>query len=277
MLNGNYSYMITYQHAGDPETKPSILVGPQNIVDGRIHLTNLPTPPVPPATGGFPAYDTIRIYRNTATDQNSFYLVDSISPGQDYTDSKTDAEISNLAIVGNQQVDLDGPAIDSNTLLVNVTRAMALEYSEPFKVGNLSFSARKGGRNLEAKNFTITASSTVQDLVSFMQSSMGIQTTTTDATHPLPVSKNTIQGETGTLAPGAYIRNGQIRFASNNGVDNAVDVDLTSFRITDQNGVVDVPNLAFGTVQEAKGQSAVSDFVTYDTLGQPIRTRYGGT
>lgn len=273
VLNGNYSYMITYQHAGDPETKPSVLVGPQNIVDGRIHLTNLPTPPVPPATGGFPAYDTIRIYRNTATDQNSFYLVDSISPGQDYTDSKTDAEISNLAIVGNQQVDLDGPAIDSNTLLVNVTRRDGLEYSEPFRIGNLSFSARKGGRSLEAKNFTITASSTVQDLVSFMQSSMGIQTTTTDATHPLPVSKNTIQGETGTLAPGAYIRNGQIRFVSNNGVDNAVDVDLTSFRITDQNGVVDVPNLAFGTVQEAKGQSAVSDFVTYDTLGQPIRTR----
>ncbi|MCA9159698.1 MAG: flagellar hook-basal body complex protein, partial [Planctomycetales bacterium] len=120
VLNGNYSYMITYQHAGDPETKPSVLVGPQNIVDGRIHLTNLPTPPVPPATGGFPAYDTIRIYRNTATDQNSFYLVDSVSPGQDYTDSKTDAEISNLAIVGNQQVDLDGPAIDSNTLLINV-------------------------------------------------------------------------------------------------------------------------------------------------------------
>jgi flagellar hook protein FlgE len=75
------------------------------------------------------------------------------------------------------------------------------------------------------------------------------------------------------LHRGAYIRNGQIRFVSNNGVDNAVDVDLTSFRITDQNGVVDVPNLAFGTVQEAKGQSAVSDFVTYDTLGQPIRTR----
>ena len=273
VLNGNYSYMITYQHAGDPETKPSVLVGPQNIVDGRIHLTNFPTPPVPPATGGFPAYDTIRIYRNTATDQGSFYLVDSISPGQDYTDSKTDAEISNLATVGNQQVDLDGPEIDSNTLLVNVTRRDGLEYSQPFKVGELSFSARKGGRSLEAKNFTITASSTVQDLVTFMQSSMGIQTTTTDATHPLPVSKNTIQGETGTLAAGAYIRNGQIRFVSNNGVDNAVDVDLTSFRITDQNGVVDVPNLAFGTVQEAKGQSAVSDFVTYDTLGQPIRTR----
>ena len=273
LLNGNYSYMITYQHAGDPETKPSVLVGPRNAVDGRIHLTNFPTPPVPPPTGGFPAYDTIRIYRNTATDQNSFYLVDSISPGQDYTDSKTDAAISNLATVGNQKVDLDGPVIDSNTLLVNVTRRDGLEYSQPFKVGELSFSGRKGGRSLESRNFTISANSTVQDLVTFMQSSMGIQTTTTDVTHPLPVSKNTIEGETGTLSAGAYIRDGQIRFVSNNGVDNAVDIDLTSFRITDQNGIVDVPNLAFGTVQEAKGQSAVSDFVTYDTLGQPIRTR----
>lgn len=273
VLNGNYTYMITYQRAGDPETKPSILLGPQNIVNGRIHITNLPTPPVPPPTGGFPAYDTIRIYRNTATDQNSFYLVDSIAPGADYTDSKLDAEISNLAVTGNKLLDLDGPTIDSNTLLVNVTRRDGLDYVNPFKVGQLSFEGRKGGRNLEAKPFTITANSTVQDLVSFMEQAMGIQTSSTDSVNPLPVSKNNILGETGTLTPGAYIRNGQIRFVSNNGKDNAVDIDLTSFRITDDLGVVDVPNLAFGSVQEAKGQSAVADFVTYDTLGMPIRTR----
>ncbi len=272
-LNGNYTYMVTYQRAGEPETKPSILIGPQNIVNGRVHLTNFPTPPVPPPTGGFPAYDTIRIYRNTSSDQNAYYLVDSVAPGQDYTDSKTDAEISNLTLPSNQKLDVDGPTIDSNTLLVNVTRRDGLEYVNPFKVGQLSFEARKGGRNLEAKGFTITNRSTVQDLVNFMQVSMGIQTSATDAANPLPVSLNTIQGETGTLAAGAYIQNGQIRFVSNNGVDNAVDIDLTSFRITDDHGVVDVPNLAFGTVQEAKGQSAVSDFVSYDTLGMPIRTR----
>ncbi len=273
VLNGNYTYMVTYQRAGDPETKPSILIGPQNIVNGRIHITDLPTPPVPPPTGGFPAYDTIRIYRNTSTDQNSFYLVDSVSPGEDYTDSKTDAEISNLTVSGNQQLDLDGPTIDSNTLLLNVTRRDGLDYVNPFKIGELSFEARKGGRNLEAKTFQITATSTVQDLVNFMEQSMGIQTTTTDAVHPLPVSKNNILGESGTLTAGAYIRNGQIRFVSNNGKDNSVDIDLTSFRITDDTGVVDVPNLAFGSVQEAAGQSAVADFVTYDTLGMPIRTR----
>ncbi len=272
-LNGNYSYMITYFHSGDPETRPSIVLGPQNIVDGRIHLTNFPTPPTPPSGGGFPAYDGIRIYRNTATDQNSFYLVDTISPGQDYTDSKSDAEISNLALPGNRLVNLDGPTINSNTLLTNVTRRDGLDYVNPFDLGSLSFQARKGGRSLEAKGFEITASSTVQDLVSFMQSSMGIQTQGSDSANPISGSVNNILGESGTLLPGAYIRNGQLRFVSNNGLDNALDIDLTSFRVTDSSGVVNVPNLAFGSVQEAKGQSAVADFVTYDTLGMPIRTR----
>jgi flagellar hook protein FlgE len=272
-LNGNYTYMITYHRAGDPETRPSVLLGPHNVVDGRIHLTNFPAIPAPPAGGGFPPYDSIRIYRNTATDQNSFYLVDTIGPGADYTDSRSDADISNLSIPGNKRANLDGPTINSNTLLVNVTRREGFDYVNPFGVGNLSFSARKGGRSLEAKGFEVTNTTTVQDLMTFMEQSMGIQTQGSDSVNPIPGSLNTITGETGTLLPGAYIQNGQLRFVSNNGKDNALEVNLTSFRMTDQNGVVSVPNLGFGSVQEAKGQSAVTDFIVYDTLGMPIRTR----
>lgn len=272
-LNGNYSYMITYFRSGDPESRPSVMLGPQNIVNGRVHLSNLPTPPTPPSGGGFPAYDSIRIYRNTASDQNSFFLVDTVTPGQDYTDSKTDAEISDLNISGNKAIDLNGPSIDSNTLLVDVTRLNGFDYDNPFKLGTLEFEGHKGGRTLQAQTFEVTATSTVQDLVSFMQQSMGIQTVSTDSVNPLPNSLNTIEGESGELVAGAYIRNGQIRFVSNNGVDNALGIDLTSIRVTDANGAVTVPNLAFGSVQEAKGQSAVADFIAYDTLGMPIRTR----
>ena len=272
-LNGNYSYMITYYKSGEAETRPSPLIGPQNIVNGRIHLTNFPTPPAPPASGGFPAYDSIRIYRNLSTDQNTFYLVDTITPGQDYTDNKSDTAISDLTVPTNKRVDLDGPQIDSNTLLVNVLKRTGLEYSQVFSEGELSFSARKGGRNLQSQAFEVTVTSTVQDLVTFMQQSMGIQIDSGDAQNPLPSSLNTIAGETGTLLPGAYIRNGQIRFVSNNGEDNAVDIDLTSFRISNSSGVVSTPDLAFGSVQTAKGQSAVADFISYDTLGLPIRTR----
>jgi flagellar hook protein FlgE len=272
-LNGNYSYMITYYRAGDPESRPSVMMGPQNVVNGRVHLTNLPTPPTPPSGGGFPPYDSIRIYRNTATDQNSFYLVDTIAPGQDYTDSKTDSEISNLTLSGNKRINLDGPQIDSNTLLVNVTRLNGFDYDQPFKIGTLEFEGRKGGRALESRPFEITATSTVQDLVTFMQQSMGIQTISSDSVNPIPNSVNNISGETGELVPGAYIRDGRIRFVSNNGLDNALGIDLTSFKVTNSTGAVEVPNLAFGTVQEAKGRSAVADFIAYDTLGMPIRTR----
>lgn len=272
-LNGNYSYMITYYRAGDPESRPSILMGPQNVVNGRVHLTNLPTPPVPPPGGGFPPYDSIRIYRNTASDQNSFFLVDTIAPGQDYTDGKTDSLISDLSLPGNQRVNLNGPPIDSNTLLTNVTRLNGFDYDQPFQLGSLTFEGRKGGRALEAKPFEVTATSTVQDLVTFMEQSMGIQALTSDSTNPIPPSLNTIPGETGNLTAGAYIRNGQIRFVSNNGVDNALSIDLTSFRMRNAGGEVSIPNLAFGSVQEARGQSAVADFITYDSLGMPVRTR----
>ncbi|MFO1066574.1 MAG: flagellar hook-basal body complex protein [Pirellulales bacterium] len=272
-LNGNYSYMITYYKAGEPESRPSALAGPQNIVNGRIHLTNFPTIPTPPASGGFPAYDSMRIYRNTAADQNTFYLVDTIPAGVDYTDSKTDAAISNLNLSGNKKVNLDGPGVTSNTLLVNVVKRDGLNYENAFTTGSLSFTARKGGRNLEAKGFTVTNTSTVQDLINFMQQAMGIQSANGDSVNPIPSSKNNITGETGDLLPGAYIKDGQLRFVSNNGEDNSISIDLTSFRLTDASGTVTTPNLAFGSVQSAKGQSAVADFIAYDSLGLPIRTR----
>jgi flagellar hook protein FlgE len=276
-LNGNYTYMITYYKAGEPESRPSPLIGPQNIVNGRVHLGNLPTPPVPPAGGGFPPYDQIRIYRNLASDPNSFYLVDTVAPGVNYTDSKSDAAISNLTTAGNKRVNLDGPTIDSNTLLVNVTKRDGFDYEKPFKEGTLEFRGRKGGRVTDSKTLTITNTTTVQDLQDFMKSSLGIQTDSGDSSNPIRASKNKIPGEGGEIFPGVYINNGQIRFVANTGKDNALDIDLTSFRLTDRNGVVETPNLAFGSIQEATGQSAVADLIAYDSLGLPIKVRLTAT
>lgn len=276
-LTGNYTYMVTFYKSGEPESRPSTLLGPQSVVNGRVYLSNLPTPPTPPAEGGFPAYDEIRIYRNLTNDPNSFYLVDTVAPGASYTDSKTDSEISNLSLPGNQKVNLDGPAIDSNTLLVNVITRDGLDYSNPFIPGELSFTARKGDRLLETKTFTVTATSTVQDLLGFMKDSLGIVSDSGDSTNPILASLNQIPGEGGTIQPNAYISNGALRFVSNTGVDNGVTIDLTSFRLRDANGTVTTPNLGFGTVQEAKGQSAVTDFIAYDSLGLPVRMRLTAT
>jgi flagellar hook protein FlgE len=275
-IDGNYTYLVTFARAGEEESRPSLLMGPKNVVNGRIHLDNLPTPPTPGPTDTFPAYNKVRIYRNLASDSSKFYLVDEVDPGQDYTDTKSDATISNLATPGNQLVDLDGPKIGSNTRLVDMIRRNGVVDSESlFSEGTLSFQAKKGGRTLGAKEFTITDNSTLGDLVAFMNEAMGIQNSSSGQSNPIPPSQNDLPGATtDTISAGYTITDdGQIRFVSNNGVDNALEIGLSSFALTDENGVVTTPNLGFGTIQEAKGTSTVTDFVAYDSLGIAVNVR----
>ncbi|MCH7727137.1 MAG: flagellar hook-basal body complex protein, partial [Planctomycetes bacterium] len=93
-INGNFSYLVTFFKAGEEESRPSEMLGPNNVTNGRIQLRDLPIPPVPGPGDTFPAYDKVRIYRNIATDPSSYFLVDKIDPGQNYKDGKTDVEIS---------------------------------------------------------------------------------------------------------------------------------------------------------------------------------------
>lgn len=272
-LNGNYSYVITYYKAGEAESRPSLLIGPQNVVNGRVELDNLPPPPVPGPGDTFPAYDTIRIYRNLASDSGSFYLVGQVSPGQNFTDGRQDSDISNTSTPGNLALDFDGPTISTNTLLTNVVKRDGLNYDQVFQTGTLDFTPSKGGRTLGTKSFDITSTSTVQDLLDFMQQATGIQTAINDPQNPIPGSVDNIPGESGTISPGFSINNGKIRVVSNNGVDESVDIDLSAFKLTTTAGDLTTPDLAFGSVQDAKGQSAVADFIAYDTLGIPINVR----
>ena len=229
------------------------MLGPQNVINGRISLSNLPTPPVPPNGGGFAAYDQIRVYRNLSNDQNNFYLVDTLSPGETLTDGRSDADIADLTNPTNKLLDLDGPKINTNTLLTDVVQRDGLTYENLFNVGTLSYSGRKGGRALGEKTFEITETSTVQELIDFIEAASGIQSFQVDSQNPIPTSENNIPGETGTLSPGGYIQDGSIRFVSNNGELNGLDIDLTAFRIVDDLGGVATPNLGFGIVQEGVG------------------------
>ena len=272
-IDGNFSYLVTFFRAGEEESRPSLVVGPQNVVDGRVHLTNLPTPPVPGPGDTFPAYDTVRIYRNLSTDANQFYLVGELAPGEDFTDNRADADISDLGLPGNQIIDLDGPKIGANTLLVDVVKRDGLDFEQLFEEGTLAFSGRKGGRSLAEKEFTVTATSTVQELLDFMNDALGIQTALDDPQNPIPGSLNNILGESVALSPGAVIQDGQLRVVSNNGVDNALSIGLSSFRLTTAVGDVLTPSLGFGSIQDAAGQSAVADFVAFDSLGIPLNVR----
>ncbi len=268
-ITGNYSYLVTFHKAGEEESRPSLTIGPRNVSDGRIHLTELPQP-IP---GGTPDYDQVRVYRNLASDASTFYLVTTLQPGEDYTDARSDTAISDLTVSGNKVIDMDGPKIASNTLLTNVIRRDSLNFESQFTTGELRFSGRKGGRSLGTKEFTVAADSTVQDLIDFMDEAMGIRVGADDPQNPIPTSLNTIPGETGVLAPGGTIQGGKIRFVSNNGVDNALSVELAAFQLDPGDGTVLNPSLSFGTVQDAVGETAVTDFIVFDTLGIPITVR----
>jgi flagellar hook protein FlgE len=142
-----------------------------------------------------------------------------------------------------------------------------------FTVGTLSYEGQKGGRSLGEKELKVTATTTIQDYIDFIEAASGIQIAQADSVNPIPISDNIISGETARLVPGGYIQNGSIRFVSNNGLDNALEIDLTAFRMKDELGGVSVPNLAFGSIQKANGTSATTDFLAYDTLGVPISVR----
>lgn len=269
LLTGNYSYLVTFVKAGQDETRPSTLIGPVNVANGRIHLSDLPIPVAPGPDDTYPLYDRVRIYRNLATDQSSYFLVDEISPGQSYTDSLSDAQL-----MLKPPIDMDGPKVDPNTRLIDVIKRDDFSFEHMFQLGTLKFAGRKGGRLLEAKYFEVTETSTLQDLLDFMRTATGIQRAANDPGHPIPNSVNNIPGDYSALAPGLTLTaDGRIRVVSNNGVDNAITVGLSGFSMTTSSGLVTTPNLGFSTIQQAKGQSSVADFLAYDSLGVPLNVR----
>lgn len=270
-LDGIYSYVVTFSGPGAAESRPSALLGPISIVNGRVHLDNLPTIPSGP---GLPDYDTINVYRNLATNTNQFYRVASLAPGSDYTDHRSDASIANPADPDFRELDMDGPKITNATLLVDVVKRNGLDYQSLFQLGELTYAGRKGGSLLTEKSFQVTAGSTVGEFLQFLTQASGIQTSSPGDPNPIPNSVNRIPGETGTLEAGSYITaDGRIRVVSNNGTGNAMGIPASSFQMARSDGATTSPNLGFGTIQNAVGQSASSNFVVYDSLGVPLDVR----
>ena len=268
-LSGSYGYLVSWSD-GNTESRPTAINNVVNIVAGRIHLQGLPIPPVPGPTDTFPAFDRIKIYRNTFLDSSTYYEVGEIDPSvtTEYTNTLSDAQI-----IANGLAPLDGPAVSSVTLLTDVVSRDQLNFDQAFQEGTLSFTARKGGRILETGTFSVTATSTVQELLDFMSDTMGIQRVNSDPTNPIPGSVNNIVGEVGNLVPGVSLTlDGRIRVISNNGVENGISLG-SAFTAVALDGSVLPTLVGFNNSQEAVGRSAVTDFVVYDSLGIPLDVR----
>jgi flagellar hook protein FlgE len=242
LVQGNYTYYVTFVN-GALESRPSAPIGPVTSgVDGRIRIDNLPQP-----TGSF---SQIRIYRNLSNNPTEFRLVDTLNAGTTtYIDDAQDSELG-------AEIDFMGIKAGSGTLLTNVLLRDGDTYTTPFQEGVLSFAGKRGVTTLETKQMTITASSTVQDLIDFMEQSFGI-VTGSDPPH--------------LAAAGGEINDGIISFTSNVGEQNALGVSLSSLSLVPDGETSSTPiAVSFTETQDDLGQGSRSDFIVYDSLGTPI-------
>jgi len=270
LLNYSYSYYITYVDAAGNESRPEPPpLGPYQTVDGRIQLRDLPVP----GPGDHPGegWTGRRIYRNTAGQSDTFFLVaeiNNIDPNLTYTDGTSDAVLETHA-----EIDLDGKKITSGTFLVDVQRRDGTVYEQVFEEGTLEFTGRKGGRSLATREFQITSTTTVAELISFMEEALGIQATGDDPVNPIPGSQYPTPPPDRVNPGGSVTTDGRIQLVGNNGADNAIDVGLSGMQMVTTSGTTQTVNMPWASIQSAVGESAVADFLAYDSLGIPISVR----
>jgi flagellar hook protein FlgE len=254
---GSYSYYVTYYNeiTGE-ETRPTARIGTRGVTSPggkvRIDLTDL----APPSDTGF---NKMRIYRNLSSNSSSFHLIDTMDIGQtSYVD-----DTPSSALATKPQIDLNGPAAEESTPLVDLIVRNGDSYIENFfEEGVLSFSAEKDGVALAPKQLTITNSTTVQDLMEFMRDAMGIDIEADTPSTPFPLAGN------------ITLIDGKITIQSNLGKENAIEVPLTAFRLTPtgSNAPKTLP-ISFSETQKANGPGTSTELVVYDSLGLPLKVR----
>jgi flagellar hook protein FlgE len=252
----NYSYFATFSKPG-LETRPtsetsSISVSVSN---RRIRLDNIPQPTDP-------SFTNVNIYRSVKTQPGNYYLVDSLGVGTtSYVDSAPDLSIINPTNL----LDRNGPPVNTALELTKVSTFDGTNYVDLFHAGTLQFTGSKGpngGLDLATKELTITSATTVQDLINFMQQSLGIQLSSPDPVHPL-------SGNPG----GSLTGESRLQFESNEGVNNEVSVNQNSFRLIDSTGTPQTVALNFSSAQAADGAGTSSEMIVYDSLGIPLTVR----
>jgi flagellar hook protein FlgE len=143
------------------------------------------------------------------------------------------------------------------TLLTDLQRNAALG-TPLFSLNDVvNFSPIKGGRTLETKSFTVTAASTLADLTNFMRGTIGIQT------------GGSIPTDADAIAAGISIVGGQLLVKGNRGTVN--DFDLPPGVMTINNTAVPISFTA--SPNRANGESTVTAFTVYDSLGTALTVR----
>jgi flagellar hook protein FlgE len=148
----------------------------------------------------------------------------------------------------------------ANTLLTDVASA-STPATALFTAGDvLTLNGEKGGRDIGAQTLTVTSSTTLADLATFFQQSVGVDTSV--AGPPTPgVTVDSVNATTVHLT-----------IAGNTGAENALSIPSSSF--TNNSGVSPLSfsdgQTAGGILSDPAGESVATSFVAYDSLGTPL-------
>ena len=254
---GSYNYFFTFFNPStNVETRPTSEVPSPSVSDpagGRIRLDlsqiEAPTDP---------GFTQIRIYRNLAGQSSNFRLVDQVpsgDPTSTYIDQTPSSQIENA-----QVLNLDGPPAGNGTLLTDLTIREGDVFTQPFEAGTLSFGGVRSSIDLEEQEFTITDTSTVQDLLDFVRDALGL-----DQSSSIPFPEPTADVD---------IVDGRIVVTSNLGEQNAIDIPLTALNLVPEGETIgNTISLNFNSTQSAVGPGTSSEFIAFDSLGLPINVR----
>src|SRR5436190_2883395 len=153
------------------------------------------------------------------------------------------------------------------TLLTNI--AATTDSATPiFTNGDVfTLGGKKGGRDLPEATFTVGATSTLDDLMTFFQEGMGINTNVPDDSNPLTPTAGLAVEVDGTDPNSA-----RILMTGNLGTENALAMPNGSFETSGGVSPFDFADgtNAAGIASDPSGESIHTSFVAYDSLGTPI-------
>ena len=117
--------------------------------------------------------------------------------------------------------------------------------------------AKKGSQNIADATFTITNTSTVQDYMDFLNNTLNINTTT--GANP------------DGLTPGAALDpvTGVLSIVGNTGTTNSLDIKTANVALIGSSGASANP-FTLTTAKASDGESVMTSFVAYDSLGTPL-------
>ncbi len=117
--------------------------------------------------------------------------------------------------------------------------------------------AQRGGASIPSADYSITAASTVNDLLNFVNQSLGI----------VPGITNPDGSISGAQINGA----GQLQIIGNTGAANNIIIDNTDVTLIDSTGAtMTPPRFTFTQAANADGESVRTSFTVFDSLGRAM-------